>query len=99
MRWALGLLIVLAGCTTRYVEFKGACVLQQWQFATVTMRARMLCDLPPPTALEGPLRERDAMETNPFPDLFDLKNDADSPATDLLEENMGVPQNDKERWQ
>ena len=60
------------------------------------MRSRTLCDLPPPELYETQVRDREAMETNPFPDLFDLGNPADSADPNLLEKSMDVPQNEVE---
>ena len=83
--------LLLSGCTTTYVEVKGECVIQQWSFLGGIMRKRTICDLPVPEANETPVRDREAMDTNPFPDLIDLDNNADSMDPDLLEKNMGVP--------
>jgi hypothetical protein len=81
-----------AGCTTQFVEFQGACVIQQWGFASVVVRRRTLCDLPPPDLVtEGHLRDREAMDVNPFPDAFDFKNEADTIDPNLLEKKLGVP--------
>jgi len=80
----------LVGCSTIYVEVKGECVMQQWRFIGYTMRARMICDFPPPAEGETEVRDREAMDTNPFPDLFE-ENDADSTDPNLLEKSMGYP--------
>ena len=97
MRWLVGLalLVLPAACTTQFIEFEGACVLQRWDLASITMRTRVICDLPPPTMLEEPLRDREAMDTNPFPDLLE-RNEADSTDPNLLEKTMGYPQGEKE---
>lgn len=80
------------GCSTHFIEFEGECVIQQWMFASVTMRRRTLCDLPPPDyATEGRLRDREAMSTNPFPDFFDFDNEADTIDPNLLEKSMEYP--------
>jgi hypothetical protein len=85
-------LVVLGGCATQFVEFEGECVIQQWTLASVVMRRRTLCDLPPPNeATEGYLRDREAMSTNPFPDLLDFDNEADTIDPNLLEKTLGVP--------
>lgn len=86
----------LAGCTTTFIEFEGECVMQQWSLASVVVRRRNLCDLPPREPEEEQLRDQEAMEMNPFPDLFDLRNEADSTDPNLLEKKMGVPQEDGE---
>lgn len=70
-------------CTTTFMEFKGECIQQVWMFLSLVVRKRMICDFPPPID-ETELRERDAMDVNPFPDLFE-KNPADSFDPDLLE--------------
>ena len=93
MRLLLALILVLPGCTTIFLEYEGECVQQQWAFASVVLRRRMICDLPPPTAEEGALRDREAMDTNPFPELFE-RNEADSTDPNLLEKTMGYPQDD-----
>jgi hypothetical protein len=82
----------LGGCTTSFIEFEGACVMQQWALASVVVRRRQLCDLPAPEVLtEGYLRDREAMDVNPFPNLFDLDNKADTVDRNLLEKTMDVP--------
>lgn len=83
--------LILAACTTTFIEFKGECVLQSWNLASLTMRRRMLCDFPPPSMMEAPLRERDAMDINPFPDAFDFNNEADTIDPNLLEKTMEYP--------
>ena len=60
------------------------------------MRRRTLCDLPPPKFYEGELRDREAMDVNPFPDLFDFKNKADTADPNLLEKQLEYPQDDGE---
>lgn len=92
--WAAGLalaMLMLSSCTTTFIEFKGECVVQQWAFMTFNVRRRMLCDLPPPSADEGHLRDREAMSVNPYPNLLDFDNDADTTDPNLLEKKMGVP--------
>ena len=84
--------LFVAGCSTTYVEFKGECVIQDWSLRGYTLRQRQICDLPPPDDDETQVRDREAMNVNPYPDLFDLNNNADSPAVDLLEGNMNIPQ-------
>ena len=84
--------LVLTSCVTSFIEFKGECVIQDWKLAGINTRTRILCDFPPPTLDEGYLRDRDAMEVNPFPDLFDFNNKADTIDPNLLEKTMGVPQ-------
>ena len=81
--------IVVGGCTTQYVEFEGECVMQQWRLAGYAMRSRTICDLPSPGPLETQVRDREAMDVNPFPDLFERDN-ADSLDPDLLEKEMGI---------
>ena len=88
----LAIPLLLAACTTTFIEFKGECVLQSWNLANFTMRRRMICDFPPPTMLEQPLRDREPMDINPFPDLLDRRNKADTLHPNLLEESMGYPQ-------
>ena len=70
-------------------------MLQQWQFMGWTMRQRTICDLPPP-AMTGDIdvRDRKAMDINPFPGLVE-KNDADSLDPNLLEKTLKYPQEDK----
>ena len=92
MRWLLICLVLIAGCTTTFIEFKGECVLQSWNLASVTMRRRILCDFPPPTMLEEQVRDREAMDVNPFPDLFQHDNPADTVDPKLLEKTMEYPQ-------
>ena len=88
--------LTVAGCATTFIEVQGECVLQQWQFLGWTMRQRTLCDLPPPAMTnDGPLRERGAMRTNPFPGLID-RNEADSLDPNLLEKTMKYPQPEDE---
>lgn len=82
---------LLTGCTTHFIEFKGECVIQQWRLAAVTLRGRLLCDLPPPTMEEVQVRDREAMDVNPFPDLFDFDNNADTIDPNLLEKSMEYP--------
>ena len=84
-------LVLASGCATHFVEFEGECVIQQWSFASMVLRRRTLCDLPPPTMAEGKLRDREAMDVNPFPDLFDRNNPADSMDPNLIEKTMGYP--------
>ena len=74
-----------------FVEFKGECVLQQWRLVGYAVRTRTLCDLPPPSIYETPVRDREPMDMNPFPDLFDLNNNADTMKPNLLEETMEYP--------
>ena len=81
--------IVVGGCTTQYVEFEGECVMQQWRLAGYAMRSRTICDLPSPGPLETQVRDREAMDVNPFPDLFE-RNNADILDPDLLEKEMGI---------
>ena len=87
-RW---LLLVLAGqgCTTTYVQMEGQCVMQEWALSSVTVRKRMLCELPVPHDKDE-LRERDPVD--PFPGLLERHNKADSVDPDLLEKSMGLPQ-------
>ena len=92
---AVLLVLVLSSCMTTFVEFKGECVIQAWDFLGLNMRTRQICDLPPPDADEVQVRDREAMNTNPFPDLIDLGNEADSIDPNLLEKNMGYPQEEK----
>lgn len=92
-------LLLLSSCTTTFIEFRGECVLQQWKLVSVTMRQRQICDLPPPQ--EDPffnpdvdrLRDREAMEINPFPDLGDRLNKADSMDPNLLEKSLDFDPN------
>jgi hypothetical protein len=86
-----GILVLTTGCATHFVEFQGECVIQQWTLASVVLRRRTLCDLPPPKFYEEKLRDREAMSTNPFPDLFDFDNKADSADNNLLEETLEYP--------
>lgn len=67
--------------------------MQDWQLLGYTVRARVLCDLPPPEDDEVQVRDRTETD-NPFPDLFE-KNDADSSDPNLLEKTMGYPQEEK----
>lgn len=64
--------------------------MQTWAFVGQTMRQRLLCDLPPPDVAGGEeeLREREAMGINPFPDLFDRDNKADTFDSNLLEKEI-----------
>ena len=64
--------------------------MQQWQFLGQTMRERTICDLPPPSEEETQLRDREPMDTNPFPDLLE-ENKADTLDPNLLEKSMGYP--------
>ena len=84
-------ILALPGCVTRYLELKGECVVQEWKLASFTVRSRMICDLPPPGMLEEQVRDREAMDVNPFPDLFE-RNPADSTDPNLLEKAMEYPQ-------
>ena len=88
-----GLVLFLLACTTTYVEFEGECVMQEWSFLGQTMRERQICDLPSPKAHETQVRDREAMNVNPFPDLFE-NNKADSMDPNLLEKEMGVSQDE-----
>ena len=92
MRCLLTCLLLISGCTTKYFEVKGECVMQSWHLVGQTMRERLICDLPPPDDDEVQVRDREEMDTNPFPDLFDLDNQADTPDPNLLEKKMGYPQ-------
>ena len=80
-------ILSLPGCTTSYVEFEGECLQQRWGFIGYTVRERNLCDFPKPK-LVGPdervLREKEPMNPNPYPNLFE-GNRADSLDPDLLE--------------
>jgi hypothetical protein len=92
MKWVLlALLLIAGGCATHFVEFEGECVIQQWTLASLVLRRRTLCDLPPRDLYETPLRDEEAMSTNPFPDLFDFDNKADSPDNNLLEKTLEYP--------
>ena len=84
MRTALVIAIALvAGCTTRYVEFSGACITQQWMLTSFVLRTREICELPAPEEDEESLGDKDAI--SPYPDFFDRRNKADTAAPDLLE--------------
>ena len=85
---------LLPGCATTYMQMEGQCVMQQWRFATVVMRNRLLCELPVPRDHDE-LRERDPMETNPFPDYWE-PNKADSMDPNMLEKSMGLPQKEED---
>ena len=91
----IAVVFLLAGCSTSYIEVKGECVMQQWQLLGQTMRERTICDLPPPEEGEENVRDREAMDVNPFPDLFE-ENKADTTDPDLLEDSMGYPQSDED---
>ena len=82
---------LLSSCVTKFTEFRGECVLQEWKLANITLRYRQICDLPPPDMNETQVRDREAMDVNPFPDLLE-RNDADSTDPNLLEKKMGYPQ-------
>jgi hypothetical protein len=88
-------MLSILSCTTTYVEMEGECVLQSWELGGVTMRKRMICDLPQPSGDDPEVRDREAMGVNPFPDLLDRNNKADSTDTDLLEKSMGLPNSDQ----
>ena len=94
MKWLL-VLLILPGCTTTFVEFKGECVMQEWQLVGYPVRTRQICDLPPPDDDEVQVRDREPMDVNPYPDLFDFKNDADTIDPNLLEKTMEYPQDDE----
>ena len=87
----LWLVLVLSGCTTSFLELKGECVIQQWRLIGYTMRTRTICDLPSPAMYETQVRDRDQMNVNPFPNLWDFDNKADTTAPNLLEEHMKYP--------
>lgn len=89
--FGFALIVMLAGCTTSYLELKGECVVQAWTLASVTIRRRLICDLPVPEDDEMAVRDREAMDVNPFPDLLE-DNEADSMDPNLLENSMGYPQ-------
>ena len=91
MRLLLFVTPFLVSCSTTFVEFKGECVIQDWQFLGYSMRTRQICDLPPPEMDEVQVRDREAMDTNPFPDLLDFDNDADTIDPNLLEKSMEYP--------
>ena len=84
------------GCTTTFVEFRGECVIQDWKLFGASVRQRQICDLPPPqedVAFDPEtdrLRDREAMDTNPFPDFTDRLNKADSFDPNLLEKSIGL---------
>ena len=59
------------------------------------MRQRTICDLPPPRDDEVQARDREAMDVNPFPNILDFKNDADTIDPNLLEKTMEYPQDDE----
>ena len=80
--------LLLSSCSTSFLEMQGECVLQQWQFFGSNVRTRMICDLPSPELTEIQVRDREAMDTNPFPGAFD-RNNADSVDPDLLEKHTG----------
>ena len=86
------LMTMISGCETTYLELRGECVMQRWQLFGQTMRSRTLCDLPPPDATETQVRDREAMDVNPFPGLLDFNNPADSTDPNLLEKELGYPQ-------
>lgn len=75
---------VLEGCATSYRELTGTCVVQEWKFGTIIMRQRDICELPPPEPGDVQVRDRESMEVNPFPDLFE-RNKADTTDRNLLE--------------
>ena len=81
---AISMLLALASCSTTYYEVTGTCVAQEWKLASVVLRARKICDLPPPTDEEIEVRDREAMNVNPFPGVFDY-NPADTSDRNLLE--------------
>ena len=85
-------LLAIAACSTTFVEFKGECVIQDWSFLGYTIRQRQICDLPPPSMFEEQVRDREPMDVNPYPNLFDLGNPADSLDPNLLEKKLEVPQ-------
>ena len=89
--------MMISGCETTYLELRGECVMQTWYFLGQTMRARTLCDLPPPGMTEPQVRDREAMDVNPFPDLFELNNPADTMDPNLLEKELGYPQKENEQ--
>jgi len=91
---ALWILALSGGCSTMFLELKGECVMQQWRLLNQVMRNRIICDLPPPTMFEDEVRDREEMNTNPFPDLWDFKSKADTNEPNLLEGEMGYPQDD-----
>ena len=75
--------IVVVGCATSYKEVAGTCVIQEWRFGNVVMRSRDICELPPPGPGDVQVRDREMMDVNPFPDLFE-KNVADTTEENLL---------------
>ena len=91
----LWLVLILGGCSTSFLELKGECVIQQWRLIGYTMRNRMICDLPPPAMYETQVRDRDQMNVNPYPNLWDFDNKADTAAPNLLEEQMEYPQEEE----
>ena len=93
------LIILLIGltttnCATHFVEFQGECVIQSWNLLGFEIRRRSICDLPPPSGDDPEVRDREPMNTNPFPGLFE-RNKADSVDPNLIENTMGYPQEEK----
>lgn len=85
MRWIMSLLaMMVSSCTTSYHEITGTCIVQEWSLSSVVLRQRQICELPPPDANDVQLRDREPMNINPFPDLFET-NEADSTDPNLLE--------------
>ena len=81
---ALLVVLLLTGCTTTYHEITGTCVVQEWTLGSVVMRQRRICELPPPDENEVQVRDREAMELNPFPNLLE-SSDAETLDPNLLE--------------
>ena len=88
--------ILGSSCTTTYIEFRGECVIQDWRLLGQSIRQRQICDLPPPMEDVGfdpetdEIKDREAMDVNPFPDLGDRVNKADSTDPNLLEKSLGM---------
>ena len=82
-------LYALLGCATSYIEFEGECVVQEWKFATIVLRNRQICDLPPPDHGEVQVKDREVMNPNPYPGMFDT-NPADSMDGNLLEKRRAM---------
>ena len=84
---------LLAGCVTRYNEFTGSCITQEWALGNLVLRTRQICELPPPGMGDEQLIDKEPV--SPYPDFLDRDNKADSRHPDLLEKSSGYdPDND-----
>ena len=96
MMRALLTLPLLISCTTTYTEYEGECVKQEWKLASVVMRQRQICDLPSPEVDEMQVRDREAMNPNPFPGLWE-SNPADTTDQNLLEKRLLIQKMNRTR--